>query len=244
MICKSCGKETKENMAFCANCGAPVEKDSSNENIPSPAPSSRKNKKSNKIWLVIGSILWVIVVAFITVLVMITIDDKKYTSEKPKQESNRNSSNSNTNTNSNSNSTNSNTKYQGEQVLTCTFKVDTADVSVDSQYVVMANNGIVSNVATDEVANFKDATTMEQYKNKVLQQQELLKDIEHYIMEVGSHELTLTTKIRIDYTKIDINKLMAIDPTASLIIKNGFVQLESIEALYKSMGMTCQLESK
>lgn len=237
MICKSCGKETKENMAFCANCGAPIERNSANENIIHPMPSIEKKKKSNKIWMIIGSILLVIVVAVITVFVMTALNDKKYTSEESKKASNTNSSSSNTNTNSN-------TKYQGGQVLTCTLKLDTGNVSVNSQYVVTANNGIVSNVATDEVANFKDATTMKQYKNKVLQQQELLKDIEHYIMEVGSHELTLTTKIRIDYTKIDINKLIAIDPTASLVIKNGFVQLESIEALYKSMGMTCQLESK
>lgn len=112
-------------------------------------------------------------------------------------------------------------------------------VSVDFNYKVNSQNGNVLKVETVEKVISEDKDYLETFKKSVLKMYAPYKDVEHYNYEVTIEGNTLISKTDIDYSKINMDKLIEIDPNNSQIIKNGKIKLDDITNLYNSAGATC-----
>ncbi len=112
-------------------------------------------------------------------------------------------------------------------------------VSVDFNYKVNSKKGIVLKVQTVEKVTSEDQDYLESFKESVEEMYAPYKDVEHYNYEVIIEGNTLISKTDIEYSKINMDKLIEIDASNSQIIKNGQIKIDDIINLYNSAGATC-----
>jgi len=112
-------------------------------------------------------------------------------------------------------------------------------VSVDFNYKVTSKNGIVLRIETIEKIISKDSDYLNKFKATAEEIYAPYKDVEHYNYEVIIEGNTLISKTDIEYSKINMDKLIEIDASNSQIIKNGQIKIDDIINLYNSAGATC-----
>ena len=68
------------------------------------------------------------------------------------------------------------------------------------------------------------------------------KNVEHYYYDVTISGNTLTSITKIDYSKIDTDKMIEIDSANASLIKNGKIRLTDLRETYESssVGATCK----
>jgi len=74
MICKNCGKEVKNEAAFCLSCGAKTEK-STVINVDTATAATEKTKKKYTTKFVVGALIFVVLIIVIAVIGSIGDDD-------------------------------------------------------------------------------------------------------------------------------------------------------------------------
>ena len=67
-------------------------------------------------------------------------------------------------------------------------------------------------------------------------------DIEYYENKTKIKGNTLTSTTLIDYNKVNTDKLIEIDNGNASVIKNGKVEINNLEKLYKQNGCNCKKE--
>lgn len=125
--------------------------------------------------------------------------------------------------------------------LICTRKATVSEgVSMDLYYKVTYKGKYVELIETQEKIISDDKSILEIYKNTIESTYSPYKDVEYYDYDVKINGNTLTSTTKINYLKIDTDKMIDIDSANATMIKNGKVLVEDIKNLYSSIGAICE----
>ena len=127
-----------------------------------------------------------------------------------------------------------------EKVMKCSRTINQSSIKMNLSYNVTYKGDYVTKVESTEEVTTNDEETLEMYKTQIESATSSFKDIEYYDHEVAIKGDTLTSKITIDYEKIDTDELIEIDSSMKQLIKDGKVSVEDIESLYNQLGITCE----
>ena len=127
-----------------------------------------------------------------------------------------------------------------EEKMICTRTANLNGVEMDLRYEVTYEGENVNRVQTTEKVTTDSEDTLQQYKQQVENIYSNFDNIEHYNYNVEINGNTLTSTTDIDYTKIDIDELLAIDSSIQQLLNdNDKIDLDSITQVYESAGATC-----
>lgn len=140
----------------------------------------------------------------------------------------------------NSNNNNNNSK-NNDSVMTCTAKGELQEgITSDSTYKVTYNGENVKSVETLEKITVDDEEVLKYLEEKVRDTYSLFDDIKHYDYTVKVKDNTLVSTTSIDYEKIDIDKLFAIDSSIENLFEDGKLKIDDLKSYYKMMGISCK----
>lgn len=129
------------------------------------------------------------------------------------------------------------------KVLTCSRNATVATgVKMELSYKVTYKGEYVEVIETEEKIISDNTAVLDTYKTSVESLYSPYKNIEHYNYNVEISDNTLTSKTKIDYSKIDTDKMIEIDSANATLIKDGKVKVEDVRAMYESsaVGAICE----
>ena len=125
--------------------------------------------------------------------------------------------------------------------MTCTMKTYPADgITIRSTYVATYKNEIVTKLKTVEKITSEDKNNLEVYQEKIDELYSGYQGIKYYTNTTKIKGNTLTSTTTIQYNKVDTKKLIEADSGNANVIKNGKVQINTLEKLYKQNGCNCK----
>lgn len=134
-----------------------------------------------------------------------------------------------------------NSKEEETKVLTCTRKATvTSGVTMELNYKATYKGKYVELIETEEKVISNDQTVLESYQQTVENLYSPYKDVDYYEYSVEIDGDTFTSKTKIDYSKIDTDKLIEIDSANATLIKDGKVEIDDVRAMYEALGATCE----
>lgn len=126
------------------------------------------------------------------------------------------------------------------KTMVCTRTINQEGVSMDLSYKVTYNGDYVEVLESTEKVTTKDTSALEEYKESIETTYKPYANIKYYDTDVTIDGDTLTSKVTIDYSKIDYKEFVNIDSANSqMFTDDGKVKLETIESLYSQIGATC-----
>ncbi len=128
----------------------------------------------------------------------------------------------------------------GIKKMVCTRTANQNGMEMDLKYTVSYKDNYVTTVESHETIKIEDKDILDVYKKSLEETIENYKGIEHYDtdLKVDGNVITSTTKI--DYTKIDVDKLIERDSSLKLLIKDGKINIEDMENVYNQIGVICE----
>lgn len=125
--------------------------------------------------------------------------------------------------------------------MTCTRTATiTKGVELDLNYKVTYKGDYVQLVESTEKVISDDEEYLKTYETTVNNLYSPYSDIEYYEYDVKIDGNTLVSTSKINYEKIDTDKMIKIDSANASLIKDGKVKLSDIQAVYEANGATCK----
>ena len=125
--------------------------------------------------------------------------------------------------------------------LKCSKTQEVSDaIKLDLVYNVTYEGDNVTYLETVEKVISNNSKVLKTYKEQIANVYKPYLDIEYYDNNIEISGDTLTSTTKIDYSKIDTNKLIEIDSSNKVLIKNGKVAVKDLKKTYESLNMTCE----
>ncbi len=127
-----------------------------------------------------------------------------------------------------------------EKTMTCTRTLNQSGIKMDFNYKVNYKGDYVTTISIIEKVISDDEELLETYKEQVEAIYEPYDGIKYYDYSVEIEDDTLISKLDIDYSKIDTDKIIEIDSANKQMIKDGKVKLSDVESVYTQVGLSCE----
>lgn len=128
-----------------------------------------------------------------------------------------------------------------EKTMKCTSTVEESGIKADLQYTVYYNGNNVTKVnSIEKIEAEDDNINLEDIKETFEQKYSSYTDLDYYNVNVTIEDNMLTSTIDIDYTKVDLDKMIEIDSANSALIKDGKIDIDDLKTMYESVGATCK----
>lgn len=129
-----------------------------------------------------------------------------------------------------------------EKTMNCTRSATiTSGIKMDLDYKITYKGDYVTYIESVEKVISDDEDVLDAYKDQLETEYEPYADLDHYSSKVAIKGDTLTSTTKIDYAKIDTDKLIEIDSANSTLIeKDGKLKISTVQSLYESVGATCK----
>lgn len=127
------------------------------------------------------------------------------------------------------------------KVLTCSRSATvTEGVKMELSYKATYKGDYVEVIETEEKIISDNTSILDTYKTAVEKMYAPYKDIEHYNSSVKVDGNTLISTTKINYAKIDTDKLIEIDSANKSLIKDGKIKIEDVRSMYETVGAICE----
>lgn len=155
---------------------------------------------------------------------------------------NNTNNNSTWNKKANSKDTKNNVDNSNETMFCTLSKTNFMSwTSLESTYKINYNGEYVNSVDTVEIVNSDDEQVIEYYKDAVEELYKPYKNLKYYDYDIKATKDTLTSKVTINYEKIDMDKFVEINPEgAAFFVKDNKISLEKLVEYYEMIGATCK----
>ena len=131
-------------------------------------------------------------------------------------------------------------KEDNYKVVKCVRNVEaTKDLAVDANYYLYYEGDYIKKMQSKEVIKASNKTILNTYKQGYEKSYAAYKDIDYYDNKITIDGNTLTSEVNIDYTKVDINKLIELEGEKDNIYEDGKVSLKKALDLYEEAGLQC-----
>lgn len=133
---------------------------------------------------------------------------------------------------------------KSERIVKCTLEQNNVayEYKLSSEYNIYTDGNIVNKVETTEIATSSKQEildSLENYNNTLYTN--MNNAYGGYEFKITNENGTLTAVTKIDYTKLDNEKLAKDQPTMKNYMNSDYrLTLDGIKALYKSLGATCE----
>ncbi len=128
-----------------------------------------------------------------------------------------------------------------EGALTCTInKQIDSSTKLESVYNVSYKNGYATEVATTETITSDSSEALETYKSSLESMYGSYKNVEYYDNDIKLEENKLISTTKINYEKIDTDKLIEIDSNNKSLMEDGKVKVSMLKEAYETLGATCK----
>ena len=131
--------------------------------------------------------------------------------------------------------------YNGSGRLICTQEaVAEGDMEVDINYTILYTNGIINKLTSHQKVSSSSNSSLSLYEGAYKNIAKNYKDLEGYDTEVTRDSGSVSYISIIDYDKIDVGEIIAIEGSEDNIFDNGKASLKLWLDLAGSVGTTCQ----
>lgn len=130
-----------------------------------------------------------------------------------------------------------------EEKLTCTLSSkDVANgYSVESTYNVNAKGGYVESVDTIEEVTSESKETLNAFETQLNSTYSKMNETYGgYDINISINGNKLTSKVTINYNKMNMDQFVADQPALKSYVENGKLKLEGVKTMYESLGATCE----
>ncbi len=133
-------------------------------------------------------------------------------------------------------------KKDNEKVLHCTRKVSNEEnFNANIKYSIYYDGDYVTKTVSIEKVTSNDEETLKQYKEAYERVFSNYKDIDYYDNKVEQNGSTVSSITVVDYTKVDVNKIIEIEGKEDNIFdEDGKVRKDTLVSFYKKYGVTCK----
>ena len=125
-------------------------------------------------------------------------------------------------------------------VMTCTRSVNKNGMKTSLNYKVYYEGDDVTRIKSEESIQMENNKSLKGYKEQIEKVYEPYKNVKFYNYNIAIRGNKLISKVDINYSKIDTNKLIEIDKANSQIITDGKIKVSSVKSLYEKLGATCK----
>ena len=125
-------------------------------------------------------------------------------------------------------------------VMTCTRSVNKNGMKTSLNYKVYYEGDDVTRIKSEESIQMENNQSLKGYKEQIEKVYEPYKNAKFYNYNIAIRGNKLISKVDINYSKIDTNKLIEIDKANSQIITDGKIKVSSVKSLYEKLGATCK----
>lgn len=125
-------------------------------------------------------------------------------------------------------------------VMTCTRSVNKNGMKTSLNYKVYYDGDDVTRIKSEESIQMENNQSLKGYKEQIEKVYEPYKNVKFYNYNIAIRGNKLISKVDINYSKIDTNKLIEIDKANSQIITDGKIKVSSVKNLYEKLGATCK----
>lgn len=137
-------------------------------------------------------------------------------------------------------SSKSNDIVNNGNVMTCTRSVNKNGMKTSLNYKVYYEGDDVTRIKSEESIQMENNQSLKGYKEQIEKVYEPYKNVKFYNYNIAIRGNKLISKVDINYSKIDTNKLIEIDKANSQIITDGKIKVSSVKSLYEKLGATCK----
>ena len=128
------------------------------------------------------------------------------------------------------------------KTMVCDSTAKQGNIDMVLHYEVTYSGDYVKTVNTKEQLTSSSTATLEGYKKQIETLYKNFDGIDHYSYNIDLKDNTLTSTVSIDYEKVDIDKILAVDSSTEQLIKNGKININDIKEVYEQVGATCKVE--
>lgn len=129
---------------------------------------------------------------------------------------------------------------KNEIITICRSEQDIKDDAKASlKYEIHSTNDTVSKLISTEIIETDDKEYLKETKSNIEKTYSIYKNIKHYQYSIKIKDNVLTSTVNIDYSKINIDKLISIDRANENLILDGKVSLNYLKNMYESLGNIC-----
>lgn len=130
----------------------------------------------------------------------------------------------------------------GIKTMKCHLSKNQSGAEFDLSYFADYQGSYVNNIRSDERITSDDNNILATYKKAVEETYAPFDGLEYYSYNVEIDGNTLISTTDIDYSKIDVDKVLELDPGSSSLIKNGKININDLKKAYQTMGATCEMK--
>ena len=131
--------------------------------------------------------------------------------------------------------------YSG--VLVCTNTYNEDDISFKTTYHVEYKKRYATKLVSVETIKTQETLLLNDYKTNLEMMYLRFNEIPHYNNTISIKDDTLTSKTIINYSKIDLNKLIKVDSSFNEVIKNNKISITKLKEQYASTGALCKYKN-
>lgn len=125
--------------------------------------------------------------------------------------------------------------------MTCTMSSYPAEgITLKSTYEADYKNKIVTYLKTVEQVIVEDESTLDQFEESIKELYQNYDGIDYYNNEITRKDNVLTSTTKINYQKVDTDKLIEADNNNANMIKDGKVNIDDLKELYQNNGCNCK----
>lgn len=128
------------------------------------------------------------------------------------------------------------------KTMKCHYSANNSGIEFDLTYFADYEGLYVTSVRSDERITSDNSTVLETYKKTVEETYSPFDNVEYYDYSIKIDGNTLISTTDINYSKIDIEKILKIDSSSATLIKNGKININDIKKVYETIGATCDMD--
>lgn len=132
------------------------------------------------------------------------------------------------------------TGCNSRNVMKCSYKSKDSDKTISLSYKVKHKGSKVLAVKSVEKVTSNDKSIIDSYKEDVEDFYEPFKYVDNYSYKIKSNNKSITVNTSIDYSKIDLNEMMMIDPDIEQLMEDGYIDLDLMKISYENLGLECK----
>lgn len=126
------------------------------------------------------------------------------------------------------------------KTMTCSLSMVQDDVDYDFKYLITYKEGYVLSLHSEEIIKTSIKEKISSFIEVIHENYDLYKNVEYYNTNLIIENNKLISIIDIDYTKINIDKLIDIDPLNETLFSSGKIKINDIRKTYETLGAVCK----
>lgn len=127
-----------------------------------------------------------------------------------------------------------------EGTLTCKIEKDIdSTTKLESTYNVDYKDGYATLLNTTETIISDNKEVLEAYKSNLEKMYSSYRSIKYYDNDIKVEDNKLISTTKVNYEKIDTDKLIEIDKNNKAAMENGKVKVSVLKEAYEQLGATC-----